>query len=149
MKPKPDPILEDIQRAVKDGFFDDWQPSELLATPVEELLDRVAMMSDGGRRKYLESIGHQRGAAESPGVFGLPADDQLRFGAVEDGYDPGELLGDAALGDRLGSIIKSWPTWNHWNHWAMPTVEEVRGWLSRKGGKKRRQGKGKWLSRDG
>ena len=38
---KPDPILEDIQRAVKDGYFDEWQPSELLATPVEELLSRV------------------------------------------------------------------------------------------------------------
>jgi hypothetical protein len=143
MKSKPDPILEDIQRAVKDGFFDDWQPSELSATPVEELLDRVAMMSDAGRRKYLESIGHQGGAAESPGVFGLPADDQIRIGAVEDGYAPGELLSEEALGDLLGGIIESWPTWDHW---AMPSLKEVRGWLSRKG--KRKQGKGKWLSRD-
>jgi hypothetical protein len=139
---KPDPILDDIQRAVKDGYFDEWQPSELLATPVEELLSRVAMMSDAGRRKYLESIGHQGGAAESPGVFGLPADDQIRIGAVEDGYALGELLSEEALGDLLGNLIESWPTWDHW---AMPSVEEARGWLSRKG--KRKHGKGRWLSR--
>jgi hypothetical protein len=144
MKPKPDPILEDIQRAVKEGLFDDWQPSELLATPVEELLDRVAMMSDAGRRKYLESIGHQGGAAESPGVFGLPADDEIRYAdpAIDDGYEPGELLTEVDLAKKLGSIIESWPTWDHW---AMPSLKEVRGWLSRKG--KRKQGKGKWLSR--
>jgi hypothetical protein len=139
---KPDPILEDIQRAVKDGYFDEWQPSELLATPVEELLSRVAMMSDAGRRKYLESIGHQGGAAESPGVFGLPADDQIRIGAVDDGYAPGELLSEGALGNLLDRVIESWPLWNRW---AMPTVKEVGGWLSH-GGEKKSKG-GRWLSK--
>ena len=147
MKPtKPDPILDDIQRAVKGGYFDDWQPSELLATPVEEIQGRVAMMSDAGRRKYLESIGHQGGAAESPGVFGLPADDQIRYAdpAVDDGYEPGELLTEVDFAKKLDSVIESWPTWSS----SRPRVaaERVKGWLSKPGQAGAKQ-QGKWLSR--
>tara|TARA_R110000824_G_scaffold241573_2_gene430315 strand:- start:6132 stop:6524 length:393 start_codon:yes stop_codon:yes gene_type:complete len=123
-----DPILQDIQRAVKDGYFDEWQPSELLATPVEEIQGRVAMMSDAGRRKHLESIGNQGGGgdAQPPGVFGLPADDALR------------LLG----GGELDSIIQSWPVWQR----RTSVRERAGGWLSAgaAGGDRREA----WLSRD-
>ena len=51
-----DPVLRDIKRAVKAGYFDDYQPSELMRTSVEELLERVDLMSDGRRRSYLASI---------------------------------------------------------------------------------------------
>tara|TARA_R110000787_G_scaffold40264_7_gene100254 strand:- start:672 stop:1115 length:444 start_codon:yes stop_codon:yes gene_type:complete len=143
-KPNADPLLEDIRRSVKAGYFDDWQPSELLATPVEELLGRVAMMSDAGRRKYLKSIGHQGGAAASPGVSSLPADDPIRYaGSRDDGYRPGELLAKEDLSKLLDGIIESWPVWR-----AMPAIERVGGWLSRGGGKEpAEKGRGNWLSR--
>ena len=51
-----DPVLRDIKRAVKAGYFDDYQPSELMRTSVEELLERVDLMSDARRRSYLASI---------------------------------------------------------------------------------------------
>jgi hypothetical protein len=52
----PDPLLEDIRRSVKAGYFDDYQPSELMLTPIDELLERVSMMSAARRRSYLASI---------------------------------------------------------------------------------------------
>mgnify|MGYP003655627834 FL=1 len=51
-----DPILRDIRRSVKAGYFDDYEPSELMRTSVEELLERVDLMSDARRRSYLASI---------------------------------------------------------------------------------------------
>ena len=52
-----DPIMRDIERARKAGRFDDdHEPSELLRTPVLELLKRVELMSDARRRSYLASI---------------------------------------------------------------------------------------------
>ena len=58
-----DPLLEDIRSAVGEGYFDrqaEQDPSELASTPVEELLQRVAMMSPAYRRKYLADIGGLR-----------------------------------------------------------------------------------------
>ena len=61
--PIHDPIERDIREAVREGFFDDKAEagkSELLRTPVEELLERVSLMSRQKRRQYLASIGHIR-----------------------------------------------------------------------------------------
>ena len=138
---KPDPILQDIQEAVKGGFFDDWQPSELSVTGVEELLGQVGMMSDAGRQKHLKSIGNQGGGGEArpPGVFGLPADDQIRFDK-DDVTKVVSRLGQEALGEKLDSIIQSWPVWRR------TTLERVKGWLSKDGPAGAKQ-QGKWLSR--
>ena len=60
---KFDPFLADIKSAVKDGYFDrqiENGPSELMITPVEELLRRVEMMSPARRRNYLAEIGDFR-----------------------------------------------------------------------------------------
>ena len=46
-------------KSVKGGHFDDWQPSELSATQVEELLSQVGMISATGRQKHLKSISNQ------------------------------------------------------------------------------------------
>ena len=138
---KPDPILQDIEGAVKGGFFDDWQPSELSVTPVEELLGQVGMMSDARRQKYLKSIGNQGGGGDArpPGVFGLPANDQIRFDK-DDVTKVVSRLGQEALGEKLDSIIQSWPVWRR------TTLERVKGWLSKDGPAGAKQ-QGKWLSR--
>ena len=138
-KSELDPILQDIQEAVKGGYFDDWQPSELSVTGVEELLGQVGMMSDARRRKHLELIGNQGGGgdAQPPGVFGLPADDQIRFDE-----DVG-LLRDDALGEKLDDVIQSWPVWRRRTTSAL---ERVKGWLSKDGPAAAKQ-QGKWLSR--
>ena len=140
-KSKSDPILQDIRGAVKGGYFDDWQPSELSVTGVEELLGQVAMMSDARRQKYLESIGNQGGGgdAQPPGVFGLPADDQIRFDE-DDVTKVVSRLGQEALGEKLGDVIQSWPVWRR------TTLERVKGWLSKDGPAGAKQ-QGKWLSR--
>jgi hypothetical protein len=59
---KRDPILEDIKRSVKEGFFDkrmqaDYEPSELETTSVQDLLKKVSLMSDRERHRYLGEIG--------------------------------------------------------------------------------------------
>tara|TARA_R110002110_G_scaffold123867_4_gene300833 strand:+ start:255 stop:527 length:273 start_codon:yes stop_codon:yes gene_type:complete len=59
---KPDLILRDIKRSVKEGYFDrrrdpDYRPSELMTTSVEDLLVAVNLMSDAERRRYLGRIG--------------------------------------------------------------------------------------------
>ena len=58
-----DSIMRDIHRARDDGHFDERQqlgPSELERTSVEELLERVAMMSPATRREYLATVGRVR-----------------------------------------------------------------------------------------
>ena len=149
-KSESDPILQDIRGAVKGGYFDDWQPSELSVTGVEELLGQVGMMSDAGRQKHLKSISNQSwhievsyygggGEARPPGVFGLPANDQIRFDK-DDVTKVVSRLGQEALGEKLGSIIQSWPVWRR------TTLERGKGWLSKDGPAGAKQ-QGKWLSR--
>ena len=55
-----DPLLADIKQAVKEGYFDDREPSELELTPVEELLKQVDLMSPTRRREYLAELGNIR-----------------------------------------------------------------------------------------
>jgi hypothetical protein len=58
-----DPILADIRSAVREGYFDrqaEQDPSELARTPVEELLQRVEMMSPTRRKNHLAEIGDFR-----------------------------------------------------------------------------------------
>ena len=58
-----DPILRDIRSAIREGHFDrqvENGPSELTQTPVEELLERVELMSPTGRRIYLDEISDMR-----------------------------------------------------------------------------------------
>jgi hypothetical protein len=142
-KSELDPILQDIQEAVKGGYFDDWQPSELSVTPVEELLGQVGMMSDARRRKHLESIGNQGGGGEArpPGVFGLPADDQIRY-SYDDVTKVVFRLSEEAFGAKLESVIESWSEWRTVAH----SLKQVT-WLSRDGPAAAKGQQGKWLSR--
>ena len=147
-----DPILQDIEGAVKGGFFDDWQPSELSVTGVEELLGQVGMMSDARRRKHLESISNQSwhievsyygggGEARPPGVFGLPADDQIRY-SYDDVTKVVFRLSEEAFGAKLESVIESWSEWRTVAH----SLKQVT-WLSRDGPAAAKGQQGKWLSR--
>ena len=55
-----DPILRDIERAARAGFFEGRKhrkPSELATTPILDLLNRVRMMSRERRWTYLAEIG--------------------------------------------------------------------------------------------
>ena len=54
------PILADIRDAVREGYFDDRAPSQLSMMTVQEVLDKVEMMSPYSRRRYLEKIGSLR-----------------------------------------------------------------------------------------
>ena len=56
-------ILADIKSAVDEGYFDKRKaegPSELERLSVEEIMERVAMMSPMRRRAYLAEIGNFR-----------------------------------------------------------------------------------------
>ena len=53
-------MLAYIKQAVKEGYFDYRQPSELELTPVEELLKQVDLMSPTRRREYLAELGNIR-----------------------------------------------------------------------------------------
>ena len=64
-----DPLLADIKQAVKEGYFDDRQPSELELTPVEELLKQVDLMSPTRRREYLAKLGNIR--RDTPSLSGV------------------------------------------------------------------------------
>ena len=61
--PGDDPILADIRSAVDEGYFDRRKTegqSELESLSVEELKERVAMMSPMRRKAYLAEIGNFR-----------------------------------------------------------------------------------------
>lgn len=139
-------ILQDIEMAVKAGYHDYWEPSELAVTPAEELMSQVAMMSDARRQGYLKSIGSQGGGGDArpPGVFGLPADDQIRY-SYDDVTKVVFRLSPKAFDAKLESVIESWPEWRA----VARTLKRVT-WLSRDGpaAAKGQQGQqGKWLSR--
>ena len=81
-----DPILADIERAIKDGYFDrrkELGPSELETTPVEVLMDRVAMMSGPTRRACLATIGRfPRGPVTLSGESPRPAGRRRSLAAI-------------------------------------------------------------------
>lgn len=138
-----DSILQDIEMAVKAGYHDDWQPSELAVTPVGELMSQVAMMSDARRQGHLKAIGSQGGGGDArpPGVFGLPADDQIRY-SYDDVTKVVFRLSEEAFGEKLESVIESWPEWRMVAH----SLKQVT-WLSRDGPAAVKGQQGKWLSR--